>query len=71
MSFFRETVDSIVSDIQNKIERLHVVAELKDEESKVHAAIVAERQKLAAEASAVAARARAVAAKFASLIESV
>lgn len=71
MGFFRETVDSIVSDIQNKIERLHVVAEAKRLEAEAHDAVVAERSKLASEARAVKVRAEAVAAKFASLIESV
>lgn len=69
MGFLRQTVDSIVADIQSKVERLHIVAEAKAAEAEVHNAIVAERQKLAAEAKAVEARARSVAQKFANLIE--
>lgn len=69
MSFFSKlSVDSIIADIEAKIERLHVVAEIKREEAKVHDAIIAERNKLRQLASDEANCAKAIAEKFAELV---
>ena len=69
MSIFKNTIESIVSDITSKVEKLHALAELKEKEAVVHDTIVVERRRLAAEAREIVARAKAVAEKFAALIE--
>jgi hypothetical protein len=68
-SFFsRKTVDSIIADITAKIEHLHVVAEAHAEAEKIHAAVIAERTKLAQDARAEFARAKTITAKFEALV---
>lgn len=71
MSFFTNTVESIVSDITGKIEKLHAVAEAKHIEAQAHDAVATERIKLASEARSVRDRAKTIAEKFTALISAV
>lgn len=70
MSFFnfKKSVDSIVADITQKIEHLHVLAELHDAEAEVHNIAAAERAKLSAWFTSEAVRAKAIAHKLTALV---
>jgi hypothetical protein len=68
VSLFTKSIDSIIADITAKIEQLHIVAEYHKVAAEAHAAIVAERTKLANLALKEEARAKAIAAKFAALV---
>lgn len=67
-SFFTKSVDSIVADISDRVEQLHVVADAKALEAKLHDEEVAARTFLRDLATKEVARAKAIAAKFEALI---
>lgn len=66
--FTKQTVDTILADIVEKVESLHVVAEAHAAAAEVHDAVVAERQKLAAWARTEANRAKSIAEKLRALV---
>lgn len=66
--FFKKTVDSIIADIQVRIEHLHVVAAAHEKAVQVHQDEIALRTNLANEASKEYARAKSIARKFQELI---
>lgn len=66
--FSKSTVDSLISDVEQRVTHLTVVADAKAVEQKVHAEALAARQRLYDAASREEARARAIAAKFKALI---
>ncbi len=68
--FSKQTVNSIIADIVQKIEHLHVVAEAEALAAEVHDAVVAERKKLGDAARAEAARAKTIAEKLRALVSS-
>lgn len=67
-SLFRKSVDSIVADIQAKVEALHIAADFHSAEAQVHAEAVQAKIKLTNAASAEAGRAKAIATKLEALI---
>lgn len=68
-TFFGQlSVDSIVADIQKKVEQLHIVKEAVLEEQKLHEMAIAERTRLREAAQAEWARALRLADKFKELI---
>lgn len=67
-SFFASSVDGLVADIETRVAKLHVVADIRNAEAMVHQKVIAERQELAAVALKEEQRARAIAAKFKALI---
>lgn len=66
--FFKRTVDSIIADIQVRIEHLHLVAEAHQKAAELHSDEIAIRSKLVNEAKAEYARAKSIAGKFQELI---
>lgn len=66
---FRKSIDSIVADITQKIEHLHIVAEAHMTEAAVQNAIVDEATKAAAFAKAEYARAKGIAERLTNLIQ--
>ncbi|HWX29572.1 MAG TPA: hypothetical protein VNZ53_19270 [Steroidobacteraceae bacterium] len=69
MGLFKTTIDSIISDIKSKIEKLHLVAELHADAAKVQAEVEAAAAAARTFAENEYARAKAIAAKFEALIK--
>lgn len=67
-NFLKKSVDSIIADIEVRIEQLHVVAEAHAEAVKVHQAEIEFRTRLVASAEAEYARAKTIANRFTDLI---
>lgn len=67
-SFFVSSVDGLVADIETRVAKLHVVADLHKAEAELQQKVIAEKQALVAFAQKEEARARAIAAKFKALI---
>lgn len=67
-NLFRPTIDSIISDINAKVARLHAVAELHDLERQAQSKIAIEAQKASAYAAQEYGRAKTIAAKLAGLV---
>jgi hypothetical protein len=67
-SLFKRSVDSIIADIQTRIDQLHIVAEAHAEAAKLHSAEIEFRTRLVATAEAEYARAKSIATKFGELI---
>jgi hypothetical protein len=66
--FTRQTVDSIIADIEAKVDKLNVVAELHIREIAAHNAVIDEKTKLVALARTEFSRAKSIAGKLADLI---
>lgn len=62
------SVDSIIADIQTRIEKLHVVAEAHSEAARLHQDEIEFRTRLVATATAEYDRAKSIAAKFEALV---
>jgi hypothetical protein len=69
MGLFKTTIDSIIGDINKKIEALHIVAEAHAEAAKAHAVIENAAVKARIYAEAEYSRAKALAAKFEALVK--
>lgn len=67
-SLFRPSVDSIIGDITKKIEKLKILADLKNAEANAHASVIVEKTRLAQAARAEKERALAIADKLKNLV---
>jgi hypothetical protein len=69
--FSKATVDSLISDVEQRVEHLALLADAKATEQKVHQDFIAARVRLLDAAKTEETRARVIAAKFKALISSI